>query len=302
MTFKDDLLPLSTVGAYLDYIYQLFESSDLYYGHGTDNAWDEAVQLVLMCVGLPHDSDDSVLSRSVTSEQKAAIVTAVEKRYIDKVPLPYITRQAWFMGLPFYVDERVLIPRSPFHELIAQDFAPWVTNPEAVTAILELGTGSGCISIACATHFVSAQITAADISEQALEVAKKNVSDYALEDQINLLNSDLYAAVTGSFDLIVSNPPYVGDDEMSTLPAEYLHEPSSALRADANGLALVQVIIEGAYSRLNEGGLLVVEVGNSQQALIELYPDLPFVWCDFESGGHGVFVLRKEDLLNLEET
>jgi ribosomal protein L3 glutamine methyltransferase len=300
MDFKKDLSMLATVGAYIDYISELFESSDLYYGHGTDSAWDEAVQLVLFSLKLPLDSGDSVLPRVISESKKKEIILAVESRVVKRIPLPYILNQAWFMQLPFYVDQRVLIPRSPFHELIMNLFYPWVTDSDAVSSVLEIGTGSGCMSIALATQLPLSSITATDISLDALDVAKKNVINYDLSDQISLLHSDIYENVTGSFDLIISNPPYVGDNEMSTLPQEYLHEPVSALRADNDGLALVKTIIEGAHSRLNEKGLLVVEVGNSQEALVSLYPDLPFIWCDFECGGHGVFVLNKADLVNLE--
>ena len=219
----------------------------------------------------------------------------VKRRIEERVPVPYLTHEAWFAGLPFYVDERVLIPRSPFAELIDSQLAPWLQDADSVERILDMCTGSACIAIALAMTFEGAEVDAVDISDEALSVAQINKNKHLLGDELSLIKSDLWTELNQSrqYDLIISNPPYVGDLEMSSLPAEYHHEPVHALQADDNGLALVEQIITGAATFLTPQGLLFVEVGNSDLAVDERWPETHFLWLDLEQGGHGIFMLTQ---------
>ena len=291
---------LKTVKACLDYLFDYFERSDLYYGHGTDNAWDEAVALLCGVLGFPPDVSDAVLNDPISGAQSEKIVAIATARVEQRQPLAYLLQQAWFMGLPFYVDERVLIPRSPFAEIIAQQFLPWVAT-EQVETILEIGTGSGCMSIAAATVFPKAQLVAADISPQALAVAQKNVAQHQLDDRVELIESDVFSHVSGQFDIIMSNPPYVGQSEMQTLPAEYQHEPTLALQAIDQGMAIVDRILLQAAQYLKPDGILVVEVGNTEPVVNQRYPQYPFIWLEFANGGSGVFLITKQQLLEIQK-
>lgn len=269
----------------------------LHFGHGTDNALDEMYALVLGVLSLPMDVDPALLQARLTMEEREQVARQLSRRIVDRVPVPYLTNQAYFCGLPFFVDERVLIPRSPIAELIEQHFAPWI-QPEEVTRVLDLCTGSGCIAIACCYAFPDAVVDAVDISKAALEVAEINRDRHDVTDQLTLIESDLFAAVPPvRYDIIVSNPPYVGADEMQILPEEYRHEPVMALEAPNNGLAVVDRILRQAHDYLSDQGILVVEVGNSADALIDAYPDIAFTWLDFERGGDGVFLLTREQLV-----
>ena len=288
----------ATVGQALKAITEYFEQHDLYYGHGTDNAWDEAVALLCAVMNFPVDVSDEVLPQTVLAEDQVKMKALATARVQQRTPLAYLLQQAWFMGMPFYVDERVLIPRSPFGELISQCFSPWV-KPDLVQRILEVGTGSGCMAIAAATQFPQAQVVAADIDEAALTVARQNVMHYELAERVTLVQSDVLQSIDGQFDIIMSNPPYVGEAEMQTLPDEYRHEPYSALWAADNGLAIVNQLIEQAARYLNPKGILVVEVGNSQPLVQAQYPQAPFIWLEFAAGGHGVFLLTQKACLNL---
>ena len=292
----DSLDQLTTIKACLDYLHAYFQANSLYYGHGTDNAWDEAVALICGVMCLPPDVSDNVLQDKVDATQRNRLLDLAQQRVEQRQPLAYLLGEAWFMGMPFYVDERVLIPRSPFAELIDQQFSPWVKDDEVKT-ILEIGTGSGCMAIAAATRFGDASVVAADINPQALKVAKKNLDRHHLSSRVQLVESDVYANVNGKFDIIMSNPPYVGGDEMNSLPLEYRHEPKQALWADNDGLDIVEKIIRGAAAHLSDKGILVVEVGNSQELLMDSYPQLPFVWLEFLNGGFGVFLLTKDQCL-----
>lgn len=272
-------------------------AATLYFGHGTDNAQDDIRSLILGCLDLPWDMDPQWLHARLTADEKLLLCRQLVRRIHDKVPVPYLTHQAYFCGLSFYVDERVLIPRSPIGELIQQQCAPWVDDLEE-GRILDLCTGSGCIAIACCYAFPTAWVDAVDLSEDALKVAEINRQKHACESQLQLIHSDCFAAITPQhqYDLIISNPPYVGEEEMLTLPAEYRHEPVMALETENNGLAIVDKILMKAPDYLTPHGVLIVEVGNSQEALMDAYPDMPFVWLDFEQGGHGVFVLTRAQL------
>ncbi|ARG96744.1 50S ribosomal protein L3 N(5)-glutamine methyltransferase [Legionella micdadei] len=271
-------------------------ASNLFYGHGTDNAWDDMLALILGSLSLPLDCDPLLLQARLTSVEKQMLVNRLSRRIIEKIPVPYLTNEAYFCDLAFYVDERVLIPRSPIAELIKQQFSPWI-DTDRVENILDMCTGSACIAIACHYAFPDALIDAVDISTSALEVAAINRERHGLQDILTLIESDCWVHVPKKqYDLIVANPPYVGSEEMQTLPKEYLHEPRLALETDNNGLAIVEKILAKAHDYLSEHGILVVEVGNSEEALVEAFPQVPFTWLDFEYGGHGVFLLTYQQL------
>lgn len=287
---------LTTIRDFVRWGVSQFNTANIYYGHGTDNAWDEAVFLVLHALHLPQNVDRAVLDAKLTTSEKQTVVELLRRRAVERIPAAYLTNEAWFYNMPFYVDERVLIPRSPMAELIENHFAPWIDS-EKIEKILDIGTGSGCIAIACALAFPEAQVDALDISNEALEVAKINIDRYNLDQQVHLLQSDLFAAVPNQkYDIIISNPPYVSSAEMQELPPEYHHEPKMALTAGQDGLQFVDDILKLAPEHLAEHGILVVEVGNSAQALVDKYPQIPFVWLEFEKGEGEVFLLTKEQL------
>ncbi len=266
-----------------------------FFGHGTDNARDEAVALVFHVMGLPHDATARVLQRRVSAQQRERFEALLARRVEDRVPLAYLTHEAWFAGLPFYVDERVLVPRSPIAELIERHFEPWA--PPRVRHILDMGTGSGCIALACAKAFPKARVDGIDIDTGALEVAAINRRRLRLTRRVRLIESDHFAALSGaSYDIIVSNPPYVGEREMRGLPREYRHEPRHALASGREGLDSVATILRSAARHLRPLGLLVVEVGNTERVLMQAYPRMPFTWLHFERGGGGVFLLTREQL------
>lgn len=287
---------LNTFRDYLRWCTSRFNEAGLFFGHGNEDAFNEASQLLLSILHLPVDTlPDVFLDARLTQDEKRALLIAIEKRIEKRIPLPYITNEAWFAGLPFFVDERVLIPRSPFAELIETQFQPWLTEPDSVTHILDMCTGSACIAIALAMAFEEASVIASDISSDALDVAIVNRQKYGLEDQLTLIESDIWQNIPQNekFDLIISNPPYVGADEMASLPEEYRHEPTSALEADDNGLALVARILSGAAEHLTENGLIFVEVGNTDLAVDDKWPEIAFTWLELENGGHGIFTLDK---------
>ncbi|MCB1826203.1 MAG: 50S ribosomal protein L3 N(5)-glutamine methyltransferase [Candidatus Competibacteraceae bacterium] len=298
MSDHDDLLShLHTIRDLIRWGASRMNAAELYFGHGTDNAIDEAAALVLHALHLPPDLHAEYFQSCLTPAEKQAVLDLLERRIVERKPAAYLTRRAWFMGLPFYVDERVLVPRSPLAELIERHFSPWLPDNRAVGGILDLGAGSGCIGIACAYAFPDARVDLADISAEALEVARRNVTEHGLEDQVEVIQSDLFSALKGRrYDLIISNPPYVGLEELDNLPAEYQHEPRLGLAAGAEGLDVVMEILHQAADYLNRDGLLIVEVGNAQYALCEALPDVPFTWLEFEHGGQGVFLLNASRL------
>ncbi|MFC3025581.1 50S ribosomal protein L3 N(5)-glutamine methyltransferase [Vibrio zhugei] len=273
-----------------------FNAAHLFYGHGTDNAWDEAVQLILPTLYLPIDVPPHVLNSRLTSSERLRVVDRVIRRINEHTPVAYLTNKAWFCGLEFFVDERVLVPRSPIGELIQNQFQPWlVETPERV---LDLCTGSGCIAIACAYAFPDAEVDAVDISVDALQVAEQNIQEHGLEQQVIPVRSDLLRDVPEvQYDLIVSNPPYVDAEDMDSLPDEFRHEPELGLAAGTDGLKLVRRILANAPKYLTEKGILICEVGNSMVHLMDQYPHIPFTWIEFENGGHGVFMLTREQLV-----
>ncbi|MGE3919985.1 MAG: 50S ribosomal protein L3 N(5)-glutamine methyltransferase [Gammaproteobacteria bacterium] len=294
--FEQAAEELSTIQDFLRFATSQFQANDLFFGHGTDNAWDEAVALLFSVLHLPYDSKPEVIFARLTTNEKRTILSLIEKRIEAKVPVPYLTQEAWFAHLPFYVDQRVLIPRSPFAELIEQQFTPWV-DPSQINRILDLCTGSGCMAIAAATYLPETQIDAVDISADALAVAEMNVKKHQLAEHVNLIESNLFSALSGqSYDIIMSNPPYVSQAEMATLPAEYKVEPSLALSAGVDGLDIVRTILKEAPHYLTPKGMLFVEVGNSADAVMEAFPDLPLIWLEFERGDSEVFCISKEQL------
>ena len=287
---------LKTVRDFIRWGASRFGEAGLVYGHGTDNALDESAALVLhalhLGMELPGDYLDAVLSET----ERQDVIHLIESRVSTRKPAAYLTHEAWFAGLPFYVDERVLVPRSPIAELITNRFTPWVV-PERVDSLLDLCTGSGCIAIACACAFPDAHVLATDISGDALAVARQNVARHELADRVQLLESGLFDRIgERRFDLIVSNPPYVPQPEVQQLPEEFRHEPLLGLSAGEDGLDVVVQILKNASQHLAENGILVVEVGCSRERLVELYPEIAFLWLEFEQGGEGVFLLEQDQL------
>lgn len=292
---------LQTIRDFLRWATSRFNEAGLFYGHGTDNAWDEAIALILHLLHLPHDINPLMLEARLTLAEKEILYKNIRRRIDERIPLAYLTHEAWFAQLPFYVDERVLVPRSPIAELIENQFQPWI-EPDAVHAILDLCTGSGCIAIACANYFPEAIVDAADISSDALAVAKMNVLKHEMQNQVTLYQGDLFAPLTDKkYDLIVSNPPYVDAEDMSGLPDEYKHEPESGLAAGELGLDVVIRILKQAKKHLNPQGVLIVEVGNSEHALSEAFPNIAFTWLEFQRSDGGVFLLTAEQLENITD-
>ncbi|MDO7636140.1 MAG: 50S ribosomal protein L3 N(5)-glutamine methyltransferase [Porticoccaceae bacterium] len=279
----------------------LFETSDLYFGHGTDNALDEAVFLVFYALDLPPDADRSVLNQQLTDIQCKAIHQLFEQRIRDRIPAAYLTGRAWFCGLPFAVDKRVIIPRSPIAELIMSGFHPWCsTEPQR---LLDLCTGSGCIGIACAYAFENAEVVLSDICADALQVAQQNIQQHDLAARVSAVQSDLFENLADQkFDLIVSNPPYVDADDYASMPDEYFHEPELALASGNDGLDFTRRLLREAHDYLTEHGVLIVEVGNSGEALDRLFPSVPFLWLEFSEGDGGVFLLTRDQLLEHRES
>lgn len=291
----DDLI---TIRDWLRWGVSRFHEAKLFFGHGCDNAHDEAAWLILHALHLPPDRLDPYLDARLTRHERLAVLELLQQRITRRLPAAYLTHEAWQAGLRFYVDERVLIPRSYFADLLVEGFSPWVEDPEAIESALDLCTGSGCLAILMAHAFPNAKIDAADLSADALEVAKRNVADYGLEDRIRLIQGDLFEKLgKRKYDLIISNPPYVTAQAMRELPPEYRHEPALALAAGEDGLDIVRRILAGAKAHLKPHGLLAVEVGHNRDLVEAAFPQLPLTWLDTESGEGKIFLLRREDLV-----
>ncbi|WP_298769628.1 50S ribosomal protein L3 N(5)-glutamine methyltransferase [uncultured Shewanella sp.] len=288
---------LRTVGDMLRWAVSRFNDANIYYGHGTDNAWDEAIALVFHALHLPQEIGQQVIHSNLTSSEKHKIVELIIRRVQERLPVPYLTHEARFAGLSFYVDERVLVPRSPIAEMIAERFSPWLYN-KSVNRVLDLCTGSGCIAIACAYEFEDAEVDALDISTDALDVAQINIESLGVMDRVFAMESDLFAAIPKGpqYDLIVTNPPYVDAEDIDDMPQEYHHEPELGLASGHDGLDLTKRILANAADYLTPSGILVVEVGNSMVHLAEQFPQVPFSWAEFQHGGDGVFVLTYDQL------
>ena len=288
----------STLRDVLRYATTRFNGAGLYFGHGSANAFDEAAYLLLHTLKLPLDQLDPFLDARLLPEEVSALLKVVERRANERVPAAYITREAWLGGYRFYVDERVIVPRSFIAELIPEQFAPFVGDPDEVGSVLELCTGSGCLAVLLADAFGNAQVNALDLSEDALAVAQRNVADYQMQERITLHRSDLYDALAPDmrYDLIVSNPPYVNAGSMARLPPEYRHEPQMALAGGDDGMDLVRRIVEGARTRLKPRGVLVVEVGNERAHAEAAFPGLELTWLSTSAGDDMVFLLTAEQL------
>jgi ribosomal protein L3 glutamine methyltransferase len=274
-----------------------FGQAGLTFGHSYDNALDEATQLVLHALHLPHDLSPTYGSARLTAEERELVLSLFERRIRERIPACYITGEAWFAQLAFKTDPRALVPRSPIAELIESGFEPWLGG-RWVQRALDLCTGSGCIGIATAVHNPDWQVDLVDISEDALDLARENIARFEVGERVRALRSDLFAGLAGEqYDLIVSNPPYVTHAEVDALPAEYAHEPELGLRAGDDGLDLALKILRDAPEHLSENGLLIVEVGESERALVRLLPEVPFAWVEFKVGQMGVFVVERGDLV-----
>jgi ribosomal protein L3 glutamine methyltransferase len=273
-----------------------FDKAGLVFAHGTDNALDEAACLVLHTLQIGYDQPDAVLDKQISEADRLRVVQLLEQRVSSRKPAAYLLGEAWFAGMPFYVDERVLVPRSPIAELIGAQFMPWV-NPEQVSRVLDMCAGSGCIGIGCAQAFPDATVDLTDLSRDALDVAQENINRHQLNDRVKVVQSDIFSALHGQvYDLIVANPPYVPAEEMQQLAPEFGHEPSMGLQAGSDGLDIIVQILKQAAGHLADNGILVAEVGHTQALLLARYPQVPFMWFDFEYGGSGVFMLDKTQL------
>jgi len=295
LNFADVSEQLHTIGDYVRFGASQFNQAELYFGHGTINAWDEAITLIMHQLSLPSDMVDELMQCRLVTQEKQAILALFERRITEGLPAAYLTNQAMFCGLPFYVDERVLVPRSPIGELIGNKFEGLIDS--APQQILDLCTGSGCIAIACAINFPEADVDAADLSVDALNVAQMNIEGHGLVEQVIPIYSDVFSGVEGqSYDLIVTNPPYVDQEDVDALPQEFLHEPKMGLGSGFDGLDITRRILSEAATHLNDNGVLICEVGNSQVHLTAAFPNVPFQWLTFERGGHGVFRITKAQL------
>jgi ribosomal protein L3 glutamine methyltransferase len=276
-----------------------FHAAGLHFGHGSDNAWDEAVYLALFSLCLPPDvSLEPFLDARLLSAERAAFLALVRRRVEERLPAAYLTGESWLMGHRFYVDERVIVPRSFIAELLEEQLHPWISAPEAVARVLDMCTGSGCLAILAALAFPRAQVDAVDISPDALAVARRNVADYGLEDRVRLLESDAFNALPEGecYDVMIANPPYVDADAMRALPPEYCHEPALALGSGEDGLDFTRRLLAAAARHLRPDGCLIVEIGCHRAALEAAYPAMPFTWLETRAGNEQVFLLRKTDL------
>lgn len=286
---------LHTIADFLRWGVSRFNEADLFYGHGSTNAWDDAVSLTLFALNLPNNMDDAILQSRLTKTEKNHIISLFLRRIDERIPASYITNMAYFTGLPFYVDERVLVPRSPIGELISNRFSGLLD--EEPRRILDLCTGSGCIAIACAYAFENAEVEAFDLSEDALDVALINIHNHELDGRVFPIKSDIFSGASGEpFDLIVTNPPYVDSEDMGDMPDEFHHEPEMGLACGEDGLDIVRIILAQASEQLSDNGVLICEVGNSMVHMEDIYPEVDFQWLDFELGGFGVFKLTKQQL------
>ncbi|MBP7112808.1 MAG: 50S ribosomal protein L3 N(5)-glutamine methyltransferase [Nitrosomonas sp.] len=290
---------LRTIRDLLRFAVSQFNQASLHFGHGCANAYDEAAYLILKTLHLPLDQLEPFLDARLLDDECKQVLTMIDRRVTQRTPAAYLTREAWLGDYSFYVDERVIIPRSFIAELLQTQLSPWITDPDAIFSALDLCTGSGCLAILMAHGFQNAHIDAIDISTQALEVAHKNVQGYGLEDRIQLIESNLFSALSEKkYDLIISNPPYVNAASMAELPQEYQHEPHNALASGLDGLDATRLILRNAVQYLTDDGLLLVEIGHNRALLEQAYPQLPFTWLETSAGDEFVFLLRQDQLDN----
>ncbi|MCB5187053.1 50S ribosomal protein L3 N(5)-glutamine methyltransferase [Methylobacillus caricis] len=288
---------LHTIRDWLRFAVSRFEESSVFFGHGTDNAYDEAVWLILSALHLPHDTLDNFIDARLLPPERTRLAELIRRRIIDRTPTAYLVNEAWLKGFKFYVDERVIVPRSFIAELLEDGLSPWIEYPEMIESAADICTGSGCLGVLLAHSFPNAQVDVVDISPDALAVANINIRNYGLEDQVTAIESDMFNNLQGkTYDLIISNPPYVDAPSMAVLPQEYRNEPQIALGSGLAGLDHTHTLLKEAAGYLNEGGLLVVEIGHNRDALLEIYPEIPFTWLEVDSGNEFVFLLTKEQL------
>ena len=295
--YDEVLASLKTIRDFLRYAVSQFNEAELFFGHGNDNAYDEAAYLILHTLNLPLDTLTPFLDARLLQNEKALLLQLINRRVNERIPLAYLTRQAWQGEYEFYVDERVIVPRSFIYELLGEPLRPWIEYDELIHHALDLCTGSGALAIQLAHHYPEANIDAIDISIDALEVASVNVQAYGFENRINLIHTDLFTGIDGTYDLIVSNPPYVDAESVAELPDEYLHEPELALGSGIDGLDATRIILQQAAKYLNPQGVLLVEIGHNRDVLEAAFPELPFTWLNTSGGDGFVFLLTREDLL-----
>ena len=296
--FSEATQNLHTVRDYLRFAVSRFNEAHLFFGHGSSDAYDEAAYLILHTLHLPLDRLEPFLDARLTDSERAGVLNILHRRVEHRIPAAYLTHQAMLGEFSFYVDERVIVPRSFISELLLEQLSPWIAEPEAIASVLDLCTGSGCLAILAAHAFPCASVDAVDLSSAALAVAERNVADYELQDRVSLIESDMFAKLDGKqYDLIISNPPYVDAASVAALPQEYLHEPKLALGSGRDGLDATRIILKHAAQHLTGNGILVVEIGHNRDALEAAYPDLPFTWLDVSAGDEFVFMLHRNDLL-----
>jgi ribosomal protein L3 glutamine methyltransferase len=295
--FTQAKVQLRTLRDLLRFSVSRFNEAGLFFGHGSASAYDEAAYLILHTLHLPLDRLEPFLDARLTSDELDQVLGIIKRRATEKIPAAYLTNEAWLGDFSFFVDERVIVPRSFIAELLREQLAPWIRNPDEVNSALDLCTGSGCLAILLAHAFPNVMIDAADISQEALEVAQRNLADYNLEQQVNLVRSDLFAGLRGrTYDLIISNPPYVSAEAMAALPEEYRHEPERALASGADGLEAIRTILNEAADHLTDRGLLIVEIGHNRGKLGQVYPETPFTWLETSAGDEFVFLLKRDQL------
>jgi ribosomal protein L3 glutamine methyltransferase len=299
---------LFTIRDWLRFTVSQFEESDIFFGHGTDNSYDEAVWLIMSALHLPNDTLNNFLDAVITESERKKLAFLIEQRVTKRIPTAYLLREAYLRGFKFYVDERVIVPRSFIAELLdfnnegEHGLQPWIEHPELINSAADICTGSGCLGVLLANAFPDAQIDVVDISPDAIAVANININNYALQEKITAIQSDMFTALKGPdgkpklYDLIISNPPYVDAPSMAKLPTEYRNEPQIALGSGADGLDHTHTILREAAKHLNDEGILVVEIGHNRDALLAAYPQLPFTWLQVESGNQFVFLLTKQEL------
>jgi ribosomal protein L3 glutamine methyltransferase len=295
-------MELSTIRDWIRYAVSQFEVSDIFYGHGADNSYDEAIWLIMSGLHLPMDTLENFLDANITSTERDHLANLIEQRVTNHTPTAYLVKEAWLHDFKFYVDERVLVPRSFIAELLLDDsLTPWIEFPEMVESAADLCTGSGCLGILLAHAFPDATVDVIDISPDAIDVSNINIANYGLEEQVTAIQSDMFAALAGkTYDVLISNPPYVDAPSMAALPTEYRNEPQLALGSGTDGLDHTHTILHEAANYLTDEGVLIVEIGHNREALLEAYPAVPFVWLDTSAGDQFVFLLTKAQLLAIE--
>jgi ribosomal protein L3 glutamine methyltransferase len=295
--FSNVAQDLHTVRDWLRFAVSRFYQAELFFGHGSSDAYDEAVYLILHTLHLPLDRLDPFLDARLTDGERTEVLNIIQRRVQERVPAAYLTNEAFLGEFSFYVDERVIVPRSFIAELLRTQLSPWIAEPDAIGSVLDMCTGSGCLAILAADAFPCSQVDAVDLSADALAVAQHNVDDYELQDRVSLIQSDLFTQLGNKkYDLIISNPPYVDEPSVAALPQEYLHEPELALGSGDDGLDATRIILKHAAQHLSDNGVLIVEIGHNRDALEAAYPKLPFTWLDVTAGDQFVFMLHRNDL------